>query len=306
MAHHSPEREPDDAASQRCCPSGVGRNEYDWLARFRDALAARGIKANVAGRWTLESPSQRFPWPALPELMEQAFRALYQGLLDLSPTDDYLPDHLVDYLLRAHNCSWAPAIWAVHLFVEVGALEVAGLRPKIEVLDGRGVARQNSRGMWIGDDGYPISKPNDPFELPAGPVEWDVCYLRVNHQVLKVVGETIAEHVGISAVQVPTSSFLKSPASVDASDSAGAECSSKHRMTLDQIATIIRHVRCTSFSKSTLRSHGVLGPAVIASRGGPGKKSLWNYEAEKPRIEARYDIEMPDLTSAWKILSHPR
>jgi len=74
-------------------------------------------------------------------------------------------------------------------------------------------------------------------------------------------------------------------------------------MTLEQLAKVVGHFRGTPLAPKTLRDHAILGAPAVDSKGGRGKTKRWNYEIERPRLEKKYRIALPDVREAYGIFS---
>ena len=77
-------------------------------------------------------------------------------------------------------------------------------------------------------------------------------------------------------------------------------------MSREQLAVVLSVAKGSPIAANTLREHDVLGPPTIDSKGGRGRTKRWDYEAARVGLESRYGTEMPDLKTAWLILSNQR
>lgn len=73
-------------------------------------------------------------------------------------------------------------------------------------------------------------------------------------------------------------------------------------MTLEQLAKVVSVIRGSPLASKTLRDHKVLGEPVSKSKGGPRNRNKWNYAAERPALELRYEVKLPPLGEAWTIV----
>ena len=76
-------------------------------------------------------------------------------------------------------------------------------------------------------------------------------------------------------------------------------------MTLNQIASLVSFATGSTVAGKTLQNKRLLGKAAVLG-GGRGNASKWHYATVKPKIEAEYGRELPELAEALRHLSNPQ